>query len=116
LAQFKKARNNKQKSRNCRKTRQQCAKTGKKKERIERKKAKNEEEKEQKNAVPTPDRPVPKTMKEAKKSLFWSGFEKAIHTEIRALEEKGTWEYVNLKDLPLGTKILRSKIVFNRMV
>jgi hypothetical protein len=62
---------------------------------------------------PSASTPVPKTLKEAKESGFWKGFEKAIETEVKAIEEQHTWEYVDWKDIPKNRNILRSKFVFD---
>jgi hypothetical protein len=50
---------------------------------------------------------------EARKSSFWPGFEEAISLEISSLGKNQTWDYVDLKSLPKGTNILRSKFVFD---
>ena len=63
--------------------------------------------------IPTPDTPVPRPLREAQKSAFWEGFQGAINAEIKALEEKGTWEYVERKEIPEGSNILRAKFVFD---
>jgi len=56
---------------------------------------------------------VPKTLGEARKSIFWDGFQGAIEVELKSLEENKTWEYINRNSLPRGTNILRSKFVFD---
>jgi hypothetical protein len=57
----------------------------------------------------------PKTLGEAKKSPYWSGFEEAIRAEIESLEKNQTWEYVSFSDIPVARRkgILRSKLVFD---
>jgi hypothetical protein len=60
-----------------------------------------------------PDLIAPKTLGEAQKSPWWSGFEKAIQVELESLRHNKTWELVDIKTLPRGTNILRSKFVFD---
>jgi hypothetical protein len=57
--------------------------------------------------------PPPRTLGEAKKSPWWEGYRRAIEEEISNLEKLGCWEVVNLKTIPRGTNILRSKFVFD---
>ena len=52
-------------------------------------------------------------MKQARDGPYWVGFEKAIETEFKTLEENETWEYRNLKDIPRSKNILNSKFVFD---
>ena len=47
------------------------------------------EEPSQRGEVPSSSEPPPKTLAEARKGLFWEGFEKAIHSEIKQLEKMG---------------------------
>ena len=63
--------------------------------------------------VPPKGTPIPRTMGEAKKSPFWEGFHRAIYTELETLERNKTWEFVDIRSLPKGTNILRSKMVFD---
>jgi hypothetical protein len=63
--------------------------------------------------IPEPDTLIPKTLREAKNSPYWEGFEEAIGVEISGLEKNQTWEYIDIKTLPRGTNILRSKFVFD---
>src|SRR5437016_2954526 len=63
--------------------------------------------------IPTPDTPVPRTLKEAQKSAFWEGFRGAIETELNALEKNGTWEYVEERDISAGSNVLPAKFVFD---
>ena len=56
---------------------------------------------------PGPNEPVPKTLGEAQKGKH------SIETELTQLEKNKTWEYVDKKDLPRNTNILRSKFVFD---
>ena len=51
-------------------------------------------------------------MRQARDGPYWVGFEKAIETEFKTLEENETWEYRNLKDIPRSKNILNSKFVF----
>ena len=62
---------------------------------------------------PTEDEKVPATIGQARKSVFWKGFEEAINTEITQLEKNNTWEYVCIKDIDRKHNILRSKLVFD---
>lgn len=62
---------------------------------------------------PGPDEPVPKTLGEAQKGRYWQGFAHAIEAEITQLEKNKTWEYVDRRDLPRNTNILRAKFVFD---
>jgi hypothetical protein len=57
----------------------------------------------------------PKTLGEARKSPYWTGFEEAIRAEIDSLEKNKTWEYVSMSDIEPKRrgKILRSKLVFD---
>ena len=57
--------------------------------------------------TPGPEVQAPKTLAEARKGLYWKGFEKAIETEVGNLEKNSTWEYVNIKEIPRGTNILQ---------
>ena len=52
-------------------------------------------------------------MGEAKKSAWWHGYKLAIDEEIRNLVSKECWDVVNIKDIPYGTNILHSKLVFD---
>jgi hypothetical protein len=63
--------------------------------------------------IPPPKIVPPKTLGEARKSPFWPGFEEAISAEISSLKKNQTWDYIDLKTLPRGTNILRSKFVFD---
>ena len=67
--------------------------------------------------VTLPEKPSsvlpPKTLGEAKKSLWWEGYRLAIEEEISNLEKLGCWERVNIRSIPRGTNILLSKFVFD---
>ena len=62
---------------------------------------------------PPPEFIAPKTLLQAKKSLFWEGFRGAIEEELNSLEKNTTWEYVDIQTLKKDTNILRSKFVFD---
>ena len=47
----------------------------------------------------------PQSLKEAKESLEWPEWEKAIQSELNMLCEKGTWQLANL---PEGRKVIRN--------
>ena len=57
--------------------------------------------------------PPPKILKDAKSSEWWEGYSEAIVQEFDSLEKNQTWSVVDLKSIPFGTTILRSKIVFD---
>ena len=63
--------------------------------------------------IPNPEDQAPASLKEARSSVFWGGFERAINDEITQLEKNNTWVYIDKKSLPKGTNILRSKLVFD---
>ena len=63
--------------------------------------------------VPSVGELPPTTLGEAKKSMYWQGYEKAIETEITNLEKNNTWEYIDIRSLERGTNVLRSKFVFD---
>ena len=62
---------------------------------------------------PSADVLPPKNLKEAQRSPYWSGFREAIEKEITQLEKNNTWEYIEKRDLPTNTNILKSKFVFD---
>ena len=51
----------------------------------------------------------PKSLTEAKRRLEWPEWEKAIHKELKTLEDVGTWELTNT---PEGANVVGSKWVF----
>jgi hypothetical protein len=55
----------------------------------------------------------PSTLGQAKRSPWWSGFEGAIRSELKALEDNKTWDAVDRSEVPRGRNILRSKFVFD---
>ena len=61
----------------------------------------------------TAETKVPENLGQARKSIFWKGFEEAINTEITQLEKNSTWEYINIKAIERGRNILRAKLVFD---
>lgn len=57
--------------------------------------------------------PPPANLAEARRSPWWTGYLAAIEEEISNLEKLRCWDYVPLKEIPKGTNILRSKLVFD---
>jgi hypothetical protein len=57
--------------------------------------------------------PPPKTLKEAKESVWWSGYKEAADKEMKGHEENKTWVYVKKSEIPGGTNVLRPKMVFD---
>lgn len=57
--------------------------------------------------------PVPRNRREARASDYWGDYFKAEEEEMQNHSENGTWRLVDMKSLPIGTKILRTKWVYD---
>jgi Reverse transcriptase (RNA-dependent DNA polymerase) len=56
--------------------------------------------------------PEPKTYKEAKQSIDWDAWWKAMCTEFFNMEDKKVWEIKQKKDLPAGRKLIGNRWVY----